>query len=416
MSSAANSGNAGRVAFTYPAFTLYALARLCIVLATEMQSVAVGWQVYEITRRPLDLGLVGLAQFLPGIVLFLVSGHAADRYDRRKVLMFGYAGFATCSALLLGITWRGAHTVYPIYAVMALVGVVRSFNAPASRAILPQLVAGEHFQNAVAWNATVFQTATILGPAFGGLAYTIFRGPAAVYAMAMAAALGAFGAAVRMKPQASSPRVREIVSRKTILAGLHYIWRHKLILGSISLDLFAVLLGGAVALLPVYARDVLSAGPWALGLLRCAPGVGAGVTAIVMAHRPLRTRAGPTMLLCVAGFGVFTILFGISRSLALSLVALVLVGASDMVSVVIRAILVQVATPDEMRGRVNAVDVIFVGASNELGAFESGATAHWLGAVPAVILGGVGALVVTAICAWTFPELRNADELVMPHK
>ena len=415
MSSAANSRNSGRAAFTYPAFRLYAQARFFIVLATEMQSVAVGWQVYEITRRPLDLGLVGLAQFLPGILLFLVSGYVADRYDRRKVLMFGYTGFAACSALLLGIAWRGTHSVHPIYAVMVLVGVVRSLNAPASRAILPLLVGEEHFQSAVAWNSTIFQAATILGPAFGGLAYTIFRGAAAVYVMAAAAALGALVAALRMKLQ-SKPRAPESAKWTAALAGLHYIWRNKLILGSISLDLFAMLLGGAVALLPVYARDVLSAGPWALGLLRCAPGVGAGVTAIVMAHRPLRTRAGPTMLWCVAGFGVFTILFGISRSLALSLVALVLVGAADMVSVVIRAILVQVATPDEMRGRVNAVDVIFVGASNELGAFESGLTAHWLGAVPAVILGGVGALVVTAIWAWTFPELRNADELVMPHR
>ncbi len=415
MSSTAIPRNAGRVAFTYPAFRLYAQARFFIVLATEMQSVAVGWQVYEITRRPLDLGLVGLAQFLPGILLFLVSGHVADRYDRRKVLMCGYAGFAACSALLLAITWRGTHSVHPIYAVMVLVGVVRSLNAPASRAILPQLVAEEHFQNAVAWNSTIFQAATILGPAFGGLAYTVFRGAAAVYVMAAAAALGALLAALRLKLQ-SKARAPESAKWTAALVGLHYIWRNKLILGSISLDLFAMLLGGAVALLPVYARDVLSAGPWALGLLRCAPGVGAGITAIVMAHRPLRTRAGPTMLWGVAGFGVVTILFGVSRSLALSLVALVLVGAADMVSVVIRAILVQVATPDEMRGRVNAVDVIFVGASNELGAFESGLTAHWLGAVPAVILGGVGARVVTAIWAWTFPELRTADELVMPHR
>ena len=415
MSSAPNSGNAGRVAFTYPAFTLYAWARFFIVLATEMQSVAVGWQVYEITKRPLDLGLVGLAQFLPAILLFLVSGYVADRYDRRKVLMLGYAGFAVCSGLLIEITWRGAHTVSLIYAVMALVGVVRSLNQPASRAILPLLVADEHFHSAVAWNATVFQTATILGPALGGLAYTFFRGPAAVYAVSMAAALGAVAAMLRMKLQ-SKPRTLGAVNWNSVLAGLHYIWRQKLILGSISLDLFAMLLGGAVALLPVYAREVLSAGPWALGLLRCAPAIGATATAIVLAHRPLRRRAGPTLLWCVAGFGVFTILFGISRSLALSLVALVLVGASDMVSVVIRAIVVQVATPDEMRGRVNAVDVIFVGTSNEFGAFESGVTAQLFGAVPAVILGGAGAIVVTAIWAWAFPELRDADELVMPRQ
>jgi MFS family permease len=412
MAASGNSRFAGRIAFTYPDFTFYQLSRFFIVLATEMQSVAVGWQVYDITKRPLDLGLVGLAQFLPGILLFLVSGHAADRYDRRKVLMLGYAGFALCSSLLLGITLWGGHSVYPIYVVMALVGVVRSFNAPASRAILPLLVPEEHFQSAVAWGASIFQAATILGPALGGLFYAFFRGPSAVYSMAMAAAAGASAAMLGVQLHAK-PRPPEIVTWKTILAGLHYIWHQKLVLGSISLDLFAVLLGGAVALLPVYAREVLRAGPWGLGLLRCAPGIGAGAMALLLAYRPLRGRAGPTMLWCVAGFGLFTMLFGISRSLVLSMVALIFVGAADMVSVVIRGVLVQVATPDEMRGRVNAVDMIFIGASNEFGQFESGVTAAWLGAVPAVVLGGVGTLIVTAIWAWSFPELRNADQLTL---
>jgi len=412
MSSVADSSVAGRAAFSYPSFKLFALARFFSVLAIEMQSVAVGWQIYEITRRPLDLGLVGLAQFLPGILLFLVSGHIADRYERRKVLMFGYGGFALSSGLLLWITLHRPHTVYPIYGVMLLVGVVRSLQSPSSRAILPLLVPDEHLQNAVAWNATVFQTATILGPALGGLAYTFLRGPA-VYATATAAALGAALAVLPMKlrSQRFSP---DRASLTTVLAGFRYIWEHKLILGSISLDLFAMLLGGAVALLPVYARDVLMAGPWALGLLRCAPGIGAGTMAILLAHRPLRRRVGRTMLWCVAGFGAFTILFGTSRSLVLSLLALALVGAADMVSVVIRAVLIQVATPDEMRGRVTAVEMIFIGASNELGAFESGVTAQWFGAVPAVILGGAGALLVTAIWAWAFPEVRNADELALP--
>jgi MFS family permease len=400
----------GRVAFTYPSFVFFQLARFCIVLATEMQSVAVAWQVYEITKRPLDLGLVGLAQFLPGIVLFLVSGHVADRYDRRKVISFCYAGFTLCSSLLLVVTARGSHSVYPIYAVLLLLGVVRSFNAPVSRSILPQLVAEEHFPNAVAWASSVFQCATILGPSVGGLVYAVSHGPAVVYVIAAAVGVAATVATlqIEMRPQTRS---REPINLTNVLAGFHYIWRQKLILGSISLDLFGVLLGGAVALLPVYAREILRTGPWGLGILRTAPAVGAAVTAVYLAHNPLRRRAGVTMLWCVAGFGTFTILFGISRSLALSLVALALVGASDVVSVIIRSTLIQTATPDEMRGRVNAVDMVFVGASNELGQFESGLTAHWFGTVPAVVLGGIGTLLVTALWAWVFPELRKADQL-----
>ncbi len=266
MAASGTSRFARPVAFTYPAFTLYQVARFCIVLATEMQSVAVGWQVYDITKRPLDLGLVGLAQFLPGILLFLVSGHAADRYDRRRVLTLGYAGFALCSGLLLAITIFRPNTVYPIYAVVALVGVVRSFNAPASRAILPLLVPDEHFHGAFAWGATIFQTATILGPALGGLVYALFRGPATVYGAAMVAAAGAAFSMSGVKPR-NRPRPREAFSWKTVLAGMRYIWREKLVLGSISLDLFAVLLGGAVALLPVYAREILKTGPWGLGII-----------------------------------------------------------------------------------------------------------------------------------------------------
>jgi len=409
MAQAANS-KAGRIAFTNPDFVLFEIARFLIVAATEMQAVAVGWQVYDITKRALDLGLVGLAQFLPGILLFLVSGHASDRFERRKVLGTCYAGYAICSGLLFFISVRGTHAVGPIYAVLILLGVVRSFNGTASRSILPQLVPEEHFTNAVAWNATTFQAATILGPSVGGILYALFRGPAAVYGLAVLTALGALASMFRIKtrPQA---RKREPVSAKTILAGLHFIWREKLILGSISLDLFAVLLGGAVALLPVYAREILHTGPWGLGLLRTAPGVGAAAMAVALAHRPLRGRAGPALLWSVAGFGVCTILFGVSTNLVLSMAALIFLGASDMVSVIIRSTLVQLRTPDEMRGRVMAVDMVFIGTSNELGQFESGLTAQWFGTVPAVLLGGVGTLVVIALWAWMFPELRQAGEL-----
>jgi len=406
---------AGRIAFTYPDFTVYEIARFCIVAALEMQSVAVGWQVYEITRRPLDLGFVGLAQFLPGIVLFLASGHAADRFDRRKLLIVCYAGFTLCSALLFAAGLHGIQSVKPIYAILVLLGVVRSFNGPASRALLPQLLPEEHFPNAVAWNSSVFQAATILGPSIGGIVYAWFHGPAAVYATAVTSGLVAIMATLRIRLR-SQTRAREPVNLNTVLAGLHYIWHEKVVLGSITLDLFAVLLGGAVALLPVYAREILHTGPWGLGVLRSAPGVGAATMAIALAHRPLKNRVGPTLLWCVAGFGVFTIIFGLSRNLALSLLALFLLGASDLVSVIIRATLVQLATPNEMRGRVTAVDMIFIGASNQLGEFESGLTAQWFGTVPAVVLGGVGTLVVIGLWMWLFPELRTADQFREPAK
>jgi len=416
-SSAEDPRLAGRVAFTYPNFVSYTLARFFIVVALEMQSVAVGWQVYEITKRPLDLGYVGLAQFLPGFALFLFAGHAADLYDRRKLLIWCYGGFALCSALLLAISWRAPQSVHSIYFVLVLLGIFRCFNWPASRALLPQLVPEEHFSNAVAWTASTFQIATIAGPAIGGIAYALFRGPEGVYAIAFATSILSTVLTLRIHPRTASlekePAEKEPVTLRTVLAGFRFIWEKKLILGSISLDMFAVLLGGAVALLPVYARTILHTGPWGLGMLRSAPGVGAALMAIAVAHHPIRRRAGLTMLLSVAAFGVLTIVFGISHSLILSLVALFLLGASDMVSVIIRATLIQVATPDEMRGRVNAVDMLFIGVSNELGEFESGVTAQWFGTVPAVVLGGVGTLLVIAAWAWLFPELREADQLTV---
>jgi len=401
---------AGRIAFSYPAFTLYETARFLVVAAMEMLSVAVGWQVYEITHRALDLGYVGLAQFLPGFALFLLAGHAADRLNRRKLLMWCYVGFTLCSALLLLLTFRSVHTVHPIYAVLIGLGVVRSFNGPVSRALLPQLVPEEHFANAVAWNSSVFQGAVILGPALGGVMYAFIHGPEAVYALATVVSAGAVVSTLRIKAQQQT-FAREPVSWKTVFAGFHYIWKQKVILGSISLDMFAVLLGGAVALLPIYAKEILKTGPWGLGLLRSAPGIGAAAMAILIAHYPIRRKAGATMLWCVAGFGVCTMLFGISRNLVLSMMMLLLVGATDMVSVIIRGTLIQIATPDAMRGRVNAVDMLFIGVSNELGEFESGLTAQWFGTVPSVVIGGLGTLVVIAIWAWQFPELRKADQL-----
>jgi MFS family permease len=410
MAAPENSKAAGLIAFQYPSFVYFQTARFFIVLATEMQSVAVGWQVYEITKRPLDLGLVGLAQFLPGILLFLVSGHVADRYDRRKLIVICYLGFALCCGLLLVTSMRNVRSVYYIFAVLVLLGFVRSFTGPVSRALVPQLLPEEHFTNAVAWASTIFQGAAILGPALGGLIYAFFRGPSAVYILAAIMAIAAVVCTLKIKTE-SKPRSREPINLATVSAGLRYIWREKVVLGSISLDLFAVFLGGAVALLPVYAREILLTGPWGLGLLRAAPGVGAAAMAIFLAHRPFRRKVGLIMLWCVAGFGFFTILFGISRSLVLSLIALFFVGATDMVSVIVRAVLIQVATPDEMRGRVNAVDMVFIGASNEFGEFESGLTAQWFGTLPAVVLGGIGTIIVTAIWAWRFPELRKVEQV-----
>ena len=314
---------------------------------------------------------------------------------------------------MLTIDLRGTHSVYPIYAVLVLLGVARSFNGPATRALLPQLLPIEHFAGAVAWDATSYQTATIMGPALGGVMYAAFRGPGAVFATAICSGAVAMFSMSGVRVTVP-PRIKEPLSLDTVSAGLRFIWRRKLILGAVSLDLFAVLLGGAVALLPVYARDILRTGPWALGVLRSAPAMGAASMAMLLANKPLRRRAGAAMLLCVGAFGAFTIVFGLSRSLPLSFLALLFVGAADMVSVVTRGTLVQLSTPDEMRGRVNAVEMIFIGASNELGQFESGVTAGWFGTVPAVVLGGAGAIIITALWAWAFPELRNAEHPATP--
>jgi MFS family permease len=398
-----------RAAFQSANFRYYLGARFLAAIATEMQALAVAWQVYGMTHRPLDLGLVGLAQFLPGIFLFLLAGHTADRVPRQRILQACAAAFSICSLLLIVFTLRGLTVVYPIYVAVVWNGVVRAFNGPASQAFLPLLVTAEQFPPAVAWSASTFQAATILGPLAGGLVYGWTGSPLAVYWCAAAGYLIAFALFSAMRPRAAERAPDRSLSM--VFDGFHYLWRNKLILGAISLDLFAVLLGGAVALLPVYARDILKVGATGLGILRGAPGVGAVVMAAVVTARPVRGRAGHILLSCVLGFGLFTIVFAFSRHLALSVAALFLVGACDMVSIVIRHTLVQLRTPDEMRGRVSAVNSVFIGASNEVGQFESGVTAHWFGAAPAVVLGGVGTIAVVVLWAWLFPELRKADKL-----
>ena len=406
-----STGSLARAAFRYRNFRLLVAARFLSVVSSEMISVAVGWQIYALTHRPLDLGLVGLAQFAPGILLFLLAGHTADRHSRQSILRTCYGAFSICAALLLVLTFRGLASVWPIYLVLLGNGTVRAFNGPAGQAFLPQLVKPEHFPNAVTWGSSFFQVATILGPMVGGLIYGFAGSPAPVYASATIAYLAAvlLVSAIRVE---LPPRKKLEESVGVILEGIRYIWHSKLILGCISLDLFAVLLGGAVALLPVYASEILRTGPNGLGVLRAAPGVGAVGVAILLAHHPLRRRAGLAMLYCVCAFGVFTIVFGISHSMTLSLAALALTGAFDMVSVVVRSTLVQLTTPDEMRGRVSAVNMLFIGASNELGQFESGITAQWFGVVPAVVLGGAGTIAVVLAWNWLFPVLRRVDRLV----
>jgi MFS family permease len=390
-------------------------ARFLSIVSSEMISVAVGWQIYNLTHRPLDLGLVGLAQFAPGVLLFLVAGHTADRHSRQTILRICYAGFALCAIVLLALAFRGLAAVWPFYAVLLANGAVRAFNGPASQSFLPQLVKPEHFPNAVTWGSSFFQTATILGPMAGGLIYGFAGSPVPVYACATVAYLSAvlLLSAIRVDIAARRNTEERAV---VILDGLRYIWRNKLILGCMSLDLFAVLLGGAVALLPVYAREILHTGPYGLGVLRAAPGLGAVAVAILLAHYPLRRRAGLSMLYCISGFGVCTIVFGLSHSMVLSLIALMLTGAFDMVSVIVRSTLVQLTTPDEMRGRVSAVNMLFIGASNEVGQFESGITAQWFGAVPAVVLGGAGTIAIVLAWNWLFPSLRKVDKLVKDNR
>jgi MFS family permease len=412
----AESGAAS--AFLSRDFRLYQTARLLVILGAEAQSVAVAWQVYQITHSALDLGLTGLALFAPGIFFMLAAGHVADRYDRRWVILACYTVQACCTVALLVFALHGTVRVWPIYAVLLGIGLGRAFSGPAASALLPSLVPKQHFVNAVTWGAIVFQAANVAGPAVGGLLFTLglsgrlqrWNGAAVVYLFTLTTLLGFLVLVGSMRTQPARV-VKNAFNLETMLAGFRYVWQAKLLLGSISLDLFAVLLGGATALLPIYATDILHAGPRALGLLRAMPSIGALAVSLVMTVRPIRHDAGKLMLFCVGTFGAATVVFGLSRQMWLSLLALVMVGASDMVSVVVRSSILQLATPPEMRGRVSAVNWLFVGASNEFGEFESGVTAQWWGAVRAVVIGGIGSMVVTGCAGVLFPALRRADAL-----
>ncbi|SMH30414.1 MFS transporter [Azospirillum agricola] len=405
---AASSGDAFGSAFRHRAFALFWSARVCSMLALQMQVVAVGWQVYDMTGSPMDLGLVGLFQFLPTLALALVAGHVVDSHDRRRVLLGALSVELAAIATLLSMTLAGALTPPAVFAIVALIGSAKSFEGPGNQAILSATVPVEDLPNAVAWHASAVQVALISGPALGGLLY--IAGPAAVYGFSTAAMLLSVVLVLLMRPRPVT-MTRRAMSLTNMLAGAAFIRSRPEILGAISLDLFAVLLGGATALLPIFARDVLHVGPWGLGLLRSAPALGALAAAVCITRWGVRRHAGRWMLAAVAAFGAATVAFGLSADPLLSFAALAVVGAADQISVFVRQTLVQLSTPDDMRGRVGAVASLFIGASNQLGEFESGALAAALGVVPAVVLGGLGAMGLAAGWAWMFPALRRIDRL-----
>ncbi len=396
------------LAFTHSAYRRYWAARFGATFAVQIISVSVGWQVYDITRDPLDLGFVGLAQFLPAFLLVLMTGTVADRFGRRTVMGVSLVGEGVMAAALLGFTLSGSSVVWPVFALLLGFGTARAFFNPAASALVTNLVPAEHLANAIAWNSSAWQVASIVGPVAGGLLYGVSPLASYIVALAMlaAAAIAAFSI-----PKPTQHTAVGRVTFTSVIDGFRYIWREKVVLGAISLDLFAVLLGGAVALLPVYARDILELGPWGLGLLRAAPGIGAIMVALWLAAHPLRDHAGLLMFVFVGFFGAFTIVFGVSTMPWLSIAALLLMGGFDMVSVYVRETLIQLWTPDALRGRVNAVNMVFVGASNELGEFRAGVMAAAIGTVSAVVVGGAGTMAVAALWARMFPDLRKARHL-----
>ncbi|MDH7784071.1 MFS family permease [Ochrobactrum sp. 19YEA23] len=409
MSPSTDASPADRyAAFRHSSFKKYWGARFLSAFAVQIVSVSVGWQIYDQTRDAFNLGMVGLMQFLPALLLVLVTGAAADRFGRRLIMGLSLVLEAVVTGLLLSLTLTGLFEPATVFACLLLFGIARAFLGPSSASLVVNLVPTEDFANAVSWNSSAWQVATIVGPVAGGLLYGI--SPVAAYCVAtiflIAASLLTFSI-----PKPRQHTLAEQRSLSSMLAGFRYIWKEKIVLGAISLDLFAVLLGGTVALLPIYARDILDLGPWGLGLLRSAPGIGAVLTAIWLAGHPIRDHAGRVMFVFVAFFGLFNIIFGVSTLTWLSVVALALAGAADMISVYIRETLMQLWTPDHVRGRVNAVNMVFVGASNELGEFRAGLMAAALGAVPAVVIGGVGSIAVAVIWAAMFPQLRKTRHL-----
>jgi MFS family permease len=384
-------------------------------IGSQMQGVAVGWELYGRTGSALALGLVGLVQFLPVLLLALPAGHAADRYSRKRLVLSAQGTMAVTSLALASLSfWEGP--VPLVYLCLLVVGTSRAFLIPARWALVPQVVPVEHLANAVTWNSSGWQIASVGGPALGGLVMALADGQAAgVYLLAAACALACVGLLASIRPRKSA-RIRDEMSLRSLLAGVRFVWGSKVILATITLDLFAVLLGGATALLPIYAKDILHVGPLGLGWLRAAPSLGALVMAAVIAHRPPLRRAGRALLGAVAGFGVATVVFGLSEDVVLSFLMLAVTGALDNISVVIRGTLVQVLTPDAMRGRVSAVNTLFIVSSNELGEFESGVTAAWFGPVASVVAGGVGSVLVVVAVMLIWPQLLRLGPLHAPRR
>ncbi len=400
-------------AFRHPSYARFFVSRFLYGFAMQVVSVAVGWQMYDLTGDPFMLGLIGLMQFAPSLALILVTGSVADRYNRRMIMAVCLVVCTLCAAALLGLTEFGLFAPTPVFGVLVVFGIARAFLGPAMQSLAPNLVPEKDLSNAIAWNSTAQQTATITGPVTGGLLYGL--GVTVPYAVGIAMFVAASLAVISIPkpPQRISGAAK---SWESLVAGFRYIRAEKVVLGAISLDLFAVLLGGAVALMPVFARDILVLGPWGLGLLRSAPGVGSVAMAFWLAAHPISHRAGVLMLIGVGLFGVGTVVFGLSQWAWLSIAALVIMGASDMISVYVRNSLVMLWTPDELRGRVTAVNMVFIGASNELGEFRAGTMAAMIGAVPAVVIGGIGTIAVAALWALRFPKLRRIDSLAVPDR
>jgi MFS family permease len=391
-------------------FRLYLAGLFVGTLAIQIQSVAVGWQVYNITSSPLALGYVGLAQFLPMAACTLPAGNIADRFERRLIIVIGYLAQAVAAGLFLALSLMKVSEMGAFYAVLALFAAARAFPGPASQSFVPMLVPQERFPQAVAWSSATSKIAVIVGPAIGGAIYIL--GPAVAYGVCLILFIVVAMVTTAMRT-ASRYYTEEpgVTGLGRVAAGIAYVRGNPIILGAISLDLFAVLLGGATALLPIYARDILRVGREGLGLLRSAPALGAVFLGFVLGRVPIQRNAGAVMFAAVTIFGIATIVFGLSGNFFLSMAALAVLGASDMASVYVRGTVVQLATPDAMRGRVSAVNRLFIGASNELGEFESGVTASWFGTVPSVVIGGIGTLVVVVLGLCLFPSLREIDKL-----
>jgi MFS family permease len=387
-------------------FLAFWLARVSTASAFQMLTVAIGWHLYQLTGSVLDLGLVGLVEFAPRLLFMLHTGHVADRYDRRRVAALCQAGQGLVALALVIASSTDQVSREMIFICAFLLGSARAFEMPTTQALLPNIVPASLFPRAVAASASAMQSATIIAPALGGFLYAL--GSTWVYGPSVLLYVIALSLMLSL-PARQTPLAKGPATMKSLLAGIHFIRSRPDILGAISLDLFAVLLGGATALLPVFARDILITGPWGLGLLRSAPAVGALLMSFWLARFPIERKVGRVMFTGVGVFGVATIAFGLSTSFWFSLAVLAVLGAADMISMVIRGAFVQLETPDEMRGRVSAVNGLFIGASNQLGEFESGLTAHWFGTVPAVVMGGVGTLVVTGVWIKLFPSLAKRD-------